>query len=111
VRNTVDLDWKRLPNGFIQFPDIGAALGKIYACDKVYGIRWRRSAGGNGYHIEFWCREDCSRCPAAYDDGNRQDCDAGNREVFRRGVLWERKAYTKGGKTIVLRTGDWVVYP
>lgn len=106
--NTLDLDWVRLDNGFIM--DSGAlfnsVIRSICRCSSNVSVDRRRSASGNGWHVRLRCARGCDICRLVHDSAPRFDMDQ-HRPPHLRDVLWDRKSYSKGGKTIVMNAGEW----
>ena len=107
-RSTLDIDFRRLDSGYIIRSDdvLDAVRAAVSQCGDVVGSRFRRSASGNGFHVELLCSRDCASCRFAFDSTRRLDLDL-SRPAEQRDVLWGRKSYVKGGCELVLSVGPW----
>ena len=107
---TFDLDWERLPNGFIVSSDdlLGRVLEKVGKCDKVYDVKRRVSSSGNGYHVLVSCGSGggCDICRMVFDSPKRLELDV-NDPPWCQNVLWDRKTYVKGDHRMVGVAGEW----
>ena len=112
--NSFDVDPKRLPNGYVSLgePELERTLGGLRKCGLLDQVLVRRSASGNGFHVVAFCRDgECSEsCRLCLDSPRRVDLDGLDPE-WTRGVLWDSKTYSQGGKSIRLEAGEWTSSP
>jgi hypothetical protein len=104
---TIDVDWLRMPNGFLvsseeQFARILYEMQKCEASD----LEYRVSGSNNGFHIRCNCKG-CEVCRIVFDSPVRWDMDQ-TRPPETREVLWDSKVYRKGENKITLKSGEWV---
>jgi hypothetical protein len=99
---TIDIDHKILEN----FP-IEHITTRILKCKHIQQMEIRTSPSLNGYHIRIICNLDCEACRLAFDDDYRFTADYTNRKKHQKNVLFTQKPYTKTGKTITLKAGEW----
>ena len=110
---TFDIDWERLPNGVIVTAE--EKLDRVIKCLGLFGCiegwRIRRSASGNGFHVEATSLTDCSGCDLCrlvLDSPKRLEEDL-KQPVAVRGVLWDRKSYFKRGHWYFGEAGEWSI--
>ena len=98
--NTVDLD-------FNDKEKVGRIIQKIRRCPFLLAGWIRESSSGNGYHIKLYCSIKCDLCRMVFDDSFRYYADQ-YRPEYRQNILWNYKEYSKAGKKIGLKTGEWI---
>ena len=103
------MDWTRLGAYIVSSGDtlrrIILGLAKCPYDDP--GVSVRDSPGGNGFHVEVKCsREGCDLCRLVFDSPIRFERDL-DRPPRSRDVLWDRKAYRKGGGRMIGVADEW----
>ena len=104
-----DIDWRRT-GAYIESSEecIEKMLGRVGRCSHLSGVRVRRSAGFNGFHVEISCNcDDCYNCRLVFDSPRRLDKDLARPGVTR-DVLWDCKTLRKGGGWVVGEAGPWM---
>lgn len=109
VRQTFDVDWVHLGNGYIRSSDElrDDIIIRVKKCTHCVCIEERDSSSGNGFHIRVGCDrvDECWVCRMVFDSPSRVDLDDG--PPWTRGVLWDRKTYVKGCSKMVGMAGPW----
>jgi len=99
-RVTLDLDG-------VGYQEAMRVIRLVMRCEHSRDVRFRDSAGCNGFHIWFRCSLDsCDACRMVFDDPGRWDLDL-DRPRVTGDVLWDVKVYRKAGHMIRLEAGDW----
>ena len=108
---TFDVDPRRLPNGFLVFPDVDDVIRRLWRCSYATNVAVRRSASGNGFHVRLECMWDnCDICRLCFDSDFRFMLDMLFRKPRQRNVLWKRKTYEKNGHYLTCDAGEWEEY-
>jgi len=101
--STIDIDLS--PWLLLRFSSLGDLLsiviGKIERCPDLLHYVWSYSPSTNGYHIQLYCRKECSMCRLVFDDQRRAEADFTNRQPHQRNVLFDEKEIRYRGKVVV----------